>query len=222
MRNTPIKQAFSMAPITLAVALATLPVVAPAADDPWHLRFSVVSMDSRGTSVFVPETGESISYASSSGIGLGVDLEYRASKRLGIDFGVLSASPGIEVEVGDQPLTVSASGDLNVTPIYAGLNIHLTPDSRFDLYIGPYLAYVNYGEFKLAAGPSLVESFTTESDFGFGGVVGLDIGFGDSQLFLSTTVRYLEATLEATSSDGDPGTTDIDPMIYGLGIGFRF
>jgi outer membrane protein len=222
MQYAVLKQASSIVMITLAVALANLPVTASAADDPWQIRFAVVSMDPSGTSVIVPETGESFSYDSSSGTGLGIDLEYRASRRLGIDFGVLSASPGIDVDVGAQPLTISGSGDINITPIYAGLNIHLTPDSRFDLYIGPLLAYVRYSEFKLAAGPGLVEAFTTENGFGIGGVVGLDIGLGDGRWSLNAAVRYIDTTLEATSSDGGLGKTDIDPMICSVGFGFKF
>lgn len=222
MRYPIVKKAVSAVPITLAVALTTLAVTASAEDNPWQIRFAVVSMDPSGTSVFVPETVESISYDSGSGTGLGIDLEYRASKRLGIDFGVLSASPGIKVEAGVQPFTVSASGDLNITPIYAGLNIHLTPDSRFDLYLGPLLAYVRYDGFKLAAGTGIVEEFTTENGFGFGGVVGLDIGLGDGRWSLNASVRYIDTTLEATSSDGGLGKTDIDPTIYSLGVGYRF
>jgi outer membrane protein len=222
MRYTSVKKIVEMALFVLAIALSTLPVAAFAEDTPWQIRFSVVSIDPSGTSVRVAETGESISYNSSSGTGLGVELEYRASRRLGIDFGVLSASPGIDVEVGVDPFTIGASGDLSTTPIFAGLNFHLTPGSRFDLYLGPLLAYVRYGGFKLAAGPGLVETFTTEDDFGFGGVVGLDIGLGDSRWLFSAAVRYIDTSLEAASSDGGPGTTDIDPTIYSVGVGFKF
>ena len=222
MKHTTLRNAMSTGAVTLALILATLPVTASAEDNRWQIRFAVVSMDPSGASVTVPENGESISYNSRSGTGLGMDLEYRASKRLGIDFGVFSASSEIEVEVGYQPFTVSASGDLKITPICAALNVHLTPDSRFDLYIGPLLAYVRYGSFKLTAGPGLFETFTTEDDFGFGGVVGLDIGLGSGQWSLNAAVRYIDTTLEATSSDGGPGTTDIDPTIYSLGVGVKF
>ncbi len=222
MQHTARNQFVSITLFILFVGLATMPVEVYAEDERWVLRFAVVSMDPGGTSVVVPETGEEISYSSSSGIGLGIDLEYRASKRLGIDFGVLSASPNVDVEVGEEPFTVSGSGDLNTTPLYAALNIHLTPDSRFDLYVGPLVAYVKYDGFKLAAGPGLIEEFTTENDFAFGGVVGLDIGLGDGRYVLNAAVRYIDTTLEATSSDGGLGKTDIDPTIYSVGVGFRF
>ena len=222
MQHTARNHFVSMTLLILFMALASMPAQVSAEDERWALRFAVVSMDPRGSLVTVAETGEQISYSSSSGIGLGIDLEYRASRRLGIDFGVLSASPNIAVEVGEEPFTVRGSGDLNATPLYAALNVHLTPDSRFDLYVGPLVAYVKYDGFKLAAGPGLIEEFTTENDFGFGGVVGLDIGLGDGQWLLNAAVRYIDTTLEATSLDGGLGTTDWDPMIYSVGVGFRF
>ena len=222
MKHTTLNQSFGMVLIALCVSLATAPVTASAEDNPWRLRFAVISMDPSGTSVVVQETGERISYNSSSGTGFGIDLEYRASRRLGVDFGVLSASPGLDVEVGAQPLTVIGSGDLNITPIYAALNIHLTPDSRFDLYVGPLLAYVRYDGFKLSVDSELVEVFNTESDFGIGAVVGLDIGLGSGGWLLNAAVRYIDTTLEATSSDGGLGKTNIDPTIYSLGVGFKF
>jgi outer membrane protein W len=222
MKETTLSQFLLMALAALCVTLAVPPATASAEDNPWHLRLSMISMDPSGTSVTVSDTGESISYSNTNGTGFGIDLEYRASKRLGIDFGVFSASPSIDVEVGYQPFTISASGDLKITPICAALNVHLTPNSRFDLYIGPLLAYVRYGGFKLAAAPGLVETFTTEHDFGVGGVVGLDIGLGSGQWSLNAAVRYIDTTLEAASSDGGPGRTDIDPTIYSLGVGVRF
>lgn len=222
MQHTILKQSSVIVLISLSVALGMQPQTASAEDKPWRLRFSVVSIDPNGNTVTVSETGEQIPYSSSNALGVGIDLEYRASKSLGIDFGVLSASPGIAVEVGVQPFTVSANGDLSISPIYAALNIHLTPDSPVDLYIGPLLAYVKYGGFNLAAGPGLNESFSTDNDFGFGGVVGLDVDLGDSRWIFNATVRYIDTSLTAASSDGGPGTTDIDPVIYSLGIGFKF
>jgi len=41
-------------------------------------------------------------------------------------------------------------------------------------------------------------------------------------VFSDAAGRYIDTTLEATSSGGGPGTTDIDPTIYSLGVGFKF
>ena len=213
---------FPAAIMIVAIFSAMDPSTIMADDNPWQLRVAAVSMDLGDGTVSVPGTDEEYSYSASNGLGFAIDLEYRASRRLGIDFGVISASPGIEVTVDDPPLSVEANADLRITPIYAALNVHLTPDSRFDLYVGPVLAYVVYESFDLVAGPELSEPFSVENDFAVGAVIGLDIGLGSAGWSLNTAVRYLETSLEARPADGSVGTTEIDPTIFSLGFGYRF
>ena len=222
MKPTTLDQAVAAVMITMFIAFATLPGTVSADEDPWKFRFAVVSMNPSSGQFVVSESDERFSYQSDGGVGVAIDFEYRASRRLGIDFGVISASPGFTVDVDAEPLSVSASSDIRITPIYAALNIHLTPDSRFDLYLGPLLAYVTYDSFELVAGTELREGFSAEEDLGFGAVLGLDIGLGSGRWSLTTAVRYLNTTLEASPSDGGVGKTDIDPMIFSVGFGYRF
>jgi len=207
----------------LTFAVTTLcPITAVAGDGPWQLRVAALSMDPTGNTVVVEETGERIPYGTDNGYGFGIDLEYRASRRLGIDVGVLSASPGVEMSLDAEPLNLSATSNVTITPLYAALNIHLTPDGPLDLYIGPLVAYVFYQDFSLIAGPGLREDFSIRNGFGFGAVLGLDIGLGNAGWSLNTAIRYLDTTLEATSADGGVGRTDIDPIIVSIGAGYRF
>lgn len=222
MKDKTLKQAFPMVLIIFSAALATLPLTASAEDEPWQIRFAVVSMNPSGSSVIVHETGERFSYETSNGVGAAIDLEYRASRRLGIDFGIITSSPGIKVTVDAQPLSVSASGDITITPIYAALNFHLTPDSRFDLYIGPMLAWVLYNRIELVAGPGISEELSSQNSLGIGAVLGLDIGLGSGRWSLNGAIRYLDTTLKASSADGGVGETDIDPTIFSFGFGYRF
>ena len=222
MKPSTLNQVFAAMMITLFVALATLPGTAAAKDDPWKFRFAVVSMNPTGDAIDVPETGETFPYQSSSGVGAAFGLEYRASRWVGIDFGIISASPDFTVIVGSEPESISAKTDIRVTPIYAALNIHLIPDGRFDLYIGPLLAYVTYDSFVIEAGPGEREGFSAEEDFGVGAVLGLDIGLGRGRWSLVTAIRYLDTTLEAQPAAGDVGKTDFDPTIFSVGFGYRF
>ena len=222
MKHRILSKALAAELMILFIVVITLPGTASADDDPWKFRFAVVSMNPKGGTFVISETDETFSYQSGSGVGAAIDFEYRASRRLGIDFGVISSSPGFTVDVEAEPLSVSASGDIRITPIYAALNIHLTPDSRFDLYVGPLLAYMTYDYFVLTADPGLREGFSAEEGFGFGAVLGLDIGLGSGKWSLVTAVRYLDATLEASPSDGGVGKADISPTIFSIGFGYRF
>ncbi len=211
-----------MAAVLFLTAVA-LPTSGVAADRAWLVRVVGVSVDSDAHAVEVLGTSEGLSISTSSGFGFGLDLEYRASRRLGVDFGVLSAAPSIGTSVGVGFKSISASADVTMTPISAGLNVHLTPDSRFDVYIGPLLAYVVYDSFTLTAGPGLSESFSSENDVGFGANLGVDVGLDSKGRWaFNASIKYIDTTLEAKPSDGDAGRTDFDPTIFGFGFGYRF
>ena len=107
-----------------AFTFTVFPITADAGDSPWQLRITGLSMNPTGSSVFVPDSGERIPYSADNGYGFGIDLEYRASRRLGIDFGVLTATPVIDVLI-DEVGVISASAKPRITPIYAGLNVRL-------------------------------------------------------------------------------------------------
>ena len=209
--------------IVVASALCALyPAAANAGDGPWRLRLFAVSMNPTGDTVVVPDTGDRIHFDASGGYGGGLEFEYRASRLLGIDFGALTASPVIDVLI-DEVGVISASAQPRISPVYAGINFHLTPDSTADLYVGPLVAYVFYSSFDLVADPWFMrEWFVTENDFGFGINVGLDVRLGDGGWLLTGAFKYLDTTLEASPPDESIGRTDIDPMIFSIGVGYRF
>jgi len=206
-----------------ALAVCALnPTTADAGDSPWRLRLFALSMNPTGDEVVVEGSGERISFDAGGGYGGGFELEYRASRRLGIDFGVLTAAPIIDVLI-DEVGVISASAKPRITPVYVGLNVHLTPDSPLDLYIGPMLAYVIYSSFDLVVDPWFYrEGFVTENDFGIGVNVGLDIRLGDAGWLFTAAFKYLDTTLVASPPDESIGRTDIDPMIFSIGAGYRF
>jgi outer membrane protein W len=203
----------------------TQPTAGFTADRPWLIRVAGVSVDSDAHEVEVIGTGEGLSISTGSGFGFGLDLEYRVSHRLGVDFGVLSAAPsvGTSVDVGWKSIGISASAGVTMTPITAGLNVHLTPDNRLDVYLGPLVAYVVYEGFTLTAGPGLSESFSSENDVGFGANLGVDVDLDNNGRWtFNAAIKYIDSTLEGQPSDGDAGRTDFDPTIVGFGFGYRF
>ncbi len=205
------------------VALATTPTIADAAEGRWQLRLAALTMDSGASAVEVIGGGEGISIWTNIGGGLGVDIEYQLSRRLGVDLGVLAATPHIGSRIDFAWWGLSVGTGITVTPITAGLNVHLTPDSRFDLYLGPLLAYVIYESFAVRIGPGVSESFTTGNDFGFGANLGLDIHLGSGGHWsLVALLKYIDTRLEATPADGDTGVTEFDPTIFGIGVAYRF
>jgi outer membrane protein W len=218
--KTQISVAAAMVSVFALCSLYAAP--ADAGESPWRLRLFAVSMNPTGDEVVVEGSGERIGFDAGGGYGGGFELEYRASRRLGIDFGVLTASPVIDVLI-DEAGVITASAKPRITPVYAGLNVHLTLDSRADLYLGPMLAYVIYSSFDLVTDPWFMrEWFETENDFGIGLNIGLDLRLGDGGWLLSAAFKYLDTTLEASPPDEGVGRSDIDPMIFSIGFGYQF
>ena len=216
--NTPV----AVAAIVTFFFCALCPTDADAGESPWQLRIAGLSMNPTGETVAVPDTGERIAFDAGNGYGFGIDLEYRVSRGLGIDFGVLTAQPIIDVLI-DEVGVISASAKPRISPIYVGLNVHLTPDGPIDLYIGPVLAYVIYSSFDLVVDPwFLTEGFVTENDFGIGVNLGLDIRLGEGGWLITAAFKYLDSILVASPPDESIGRTDIDPMIFSVGVGYRF
>ncbi len=191
--------------IMLFALLATLTLCATGpvrADDEsgWRLRFDLAFVD--------------------TGAGFGVRGEYQFSRRLGIDFGFLTAG-GVDMSaswVATSSLDVSS-----FTPLIAGVNFHLTPDRWVDLYLGPQVALVEYSEVDFFATPgSAGTSVSIDRDLGFGAIVGLDVPLGENRHWaVQTSLRYLATSMEGSTA-GNRVDVDFDPMIFSLGIGYRW
>jgi len=107
-------------------------------------------------------------------------------------------------------------------PLSIGANFHVKRTDALDFYVGPFLAYVMYGDVDASAGPE--HDSCVKDDFGFGAVAGLDVPLGGGGWMFSTALRYLQTSAEA---DEDPHyfeqyTIDMNPVILQVGVGKRW
>lgn len=205
---------------TLLVAGVALPAAADQ-DPGWTLRFGAVWMEPDLD--FVAEDG-SARVTSSGALGLGASAEYRFNRRLGLEGGVFTASPDLELRAEVAAQEVVASDTLQTTAAFAGLNLHLTPERSVDVYAGPLLAYVSYGdpEFTVTAlGVAATAAFTSDNDVGWGAQLGADVPLGERWLF-NASLRYLDTTLEVSDEGGEVTSLGFDPLVATLGLGFSF
>ncbi len=212
----------------LVLLLCALPGAALATEKGWTLRFGAVGLSSELDNDSVGGFGRH-TYArdGSVGGGLGVSGEYRFSPRLGFEIGAMTAATvDVNVAYPDAPY---ASNALTFTPIIVGLNIHLTPESKVDVYLGPLLAYVFYEDLNYSSydwnwdwqAPHHVD-YGIDNDFAVGANLGLDIRFGASNWMLTTGLKYLDTSVDARSHDGSRAEVEFDPVIFSLGAGYRF
>jgi len=215
----------SLTSLSLALMVLAMPALASAQDGNWQLRVSGVwvnpDIDFTDTS-----DGDQIQAGADSAIGLGLAFERRVSPRLGIEFGALSAEPDVNLDANfSGGPSLRASDGVSFTAITAGLNIHLTPDGAVDLYIGPFLGYILYGDVGFRAqlgGETLVQNFLADEDFALGAQIGANFAFGDGPWSVNLAAKMLDTSLEVTNDEGDETDLGFDPLILSVGFGYRF
>lgn len=218
-----------LAALATAVALAAAPALAATAADPietgWQIRFyaAAIDMDHSSAGLTRP-AGATRHYGSDTGGGLGVNGEYRFSRRLGIDLGLLSGgSVGVEAHYRAGGTSWVSYDTLTFTPLTVGLDIHLTPGSRADVYVCPLVALIQYGKLETYAGPNdLGTRIDFDEDIAPGLAVGLGVPFGQGRWSFQANITYLDSTLEGRATNGVRVSSGYDSTIFGAGVGYKF
>ncbi len=223
-----------LAGLALATALALLlpaAAVADAAaattgdDNGWRLRFYAASIDFHSL-----DTGEpgfrGGGYDLDIGGALGVNAEYRFSRRLGFDLGAL-AGGGIDLasrtaSIGEHDFVVYDT--LSFSALTAGLDVHLTPGQRVDLNFCPLIALMQYGGIVVETGAGRVSTGVDfDEDLALGATLELDVPFGaHSSWSFNASLTHLESTLDGNDRGGLRIEEDYDATMFGLGFGYRF
>ena len=202
-----------------------------AADTDWRLRLYGFYMATGESPSFVDAAGMTLASDNDYGAGLGIAAEYRLSRRLGLELGVAVADHGDFRGTAAQSGTrLDASDTMTVTSITVALDVHLTPESNADVHIGPLLARFDYGDLALRYDSSTPPPESTSSnvvlnlgdDLAWGLNLGLDLALGDTDWLLYATLRYVKTSLDAAVAGGAKQAVDYDPLILGVGFGYRF
>ena len=209
-------------------ALAPLIVagVARAADPPWQVRVGGVWVHPNFNFSSVEPEGERLTASSDNATGLGLGIGYRLSDRLGIELGVLRASPSLHLQVQvPTGWVLSADDRLSFTPITAGLAVHLTPGKTFDVYVTPALAFVMYGDLHFAAFglQTATADLAVDNQWTWALTLGTDVRLGDGPWRINAAVSYVSTSVHAADIENrDPRNVDFNPYIVTLGLGYRF
>lgn len=224
--------------LALACALVTLPAhaapkaaaaTAPAAPafkakeaGQWGLRL-------RALGVMPDETGD-VRTAAGAATGLNaevgedwipeLDISYFFTKNIAAEL-ILGTS---RHKVNAVPAAGAAVpvGDVSLLPPTLTVQYHPLPESRISPYFGAGLNYtIFYGE---DAEGSTVTSTAYDDNFGYALQAGVDIAVMDGwSVNLDVKKLWLGTTLHADSALGKlESEVDIDPVLIGVGVGYRF
>ena len=150
---------------------------------------------------------------------------------------MLNQNWGVELILGYSEHTVSgekswaALGDVidtKVLPPTLTLQYHFLPDSNIRPYIGAGVNYTYFFDEKVPSSSAISipgDKVKLDSSWGWAAQVGVDIAI-NQDWFVNMDVKYLDIDTTASFKNIAVGTAkidaDIDPFVYGIGIGRRF
>lgn len=203
---------------------------APAMAGDWLVRLRAVSVDPDSDSSTLRSNGASIP-------DTGVSVDDDQIPELDITY-MMRPNWGLELVLGTSQHDVIAEGSLaalgkvvnaRALPPTLTLQYHFNPEGKFRPYIGAGLNFtLFYSEettdgFNAVAGNSDVE---LDESIGLAGQVGFDIGINETW-FINFDIKYIQ--MDTTATINTPGglgkievDVDINPFVYGVGIGRRF
>ena len=113
--------------------------------------------------------------------------------------------------------------ETDVRPLTLAVNFHFVRKHRFDVYVGPLVSYVSWGEIEFtpeiaaAIGQS---SVSAESETAVGAQIGVDITI-NSRFAIVTGLRYLDVSITPEGATAT-GSLGVDPLIVRVGAAWRW
>ncbi|MFW5451691.1 MAG: OmpW/AlkL family protein [Methylophagaceae bacterium] len=206
-------------------AVAT-PVMAYEAGD-WLVRGRIAHIDVDGSS------GQLFVNTVASGDGVEVDSD--TIPELDITY-MITPNWGVELILGYSEHTVTGEKawtglgdviDAKVLPPTLTLQYHFAPHSNIRPYVGAGINYTYFFDEEVV-GPVLPnpgDNINLDSSWGFAVQAGVDVAI-NNDWFVNLDVKYIDIDTEAHFSNTIVGSAkikaDIDPIIWGIGIGRRF
>jgi len=206
-------------PLAVAAALAA-PVAAHAEEgtyDPgkWLVRVGLSQINPDSENLLVEDAFVVVD----SDITPTATVEYMITRHIGTELLVAwPATHGIDLK-GFAPNQDSRVGHVDVMPPTLSLNWHFNPNGMFRPYVGVGINYTLFSG-EETRGELSGADLSIDDSIGAAGQVGVDIG--ERNWFFNANVRYIDMSTDISLNGSKAGTADLNPMVYGLHVGYRF
>ena len=207
-----------------AAATASAPAHAAAGDILFRLRAIDVIPDDSSGSILPSFPGEQVNVDST--IVPEVDFTYMVTDYIGLELIAATSKHHINGVSG----TTGSIGQLASTyvlPPTLTLQYHLIPTGNFHPYVGAGLNYTFFYKDKASTGLQTAVGPTSvhlSDSFGWAAQAGMDIDVA-SNLFVNFDVKYIDmrtkARLNTTALGTETVKVKINPIVVGIGVGFR-
>ena len=217
MRKTAMPRPFSLSPpsqlcqlsrvaalaLTVSAALAIAPV-AQAADGPWLVRARAVHLD--------PANRGDVE-------GLAINSKWLPEVDVTCFFTPHIAAELVLTYPQRQDVTLNGAdvGTLKHLPPVLSVQYHFIPEGRFRPYAGVGLNHTRFSSVHIADGAGQID----KRSFGLAYGLGMDVQL-NGPWYLNVDVKKVHIQTDVTLGGQKMGTFKVDPVLVGLGIGYRF
>ena len=143
-----------------------------------------------------------------------VTAEYALNERWGIE--LLAALPFEH----DVYLDGARAGSVKHLPPTLSLQYHFNPEGSVSPFLGAGLNYTRFFS-EDSTGPLAGADLDLDASFGLALHAGLDFRLNEHWLLMVDT-RWMQISSDVKVDGTDVGEVDIDPFVYGVGVGYRF
>jgi len=193
--------------IACLVAAAGFAALAPAAhaDEPWLVRVRALHLDSANKDD-IPGAALSIDNKTFPE----VDISYFFSPNLAAE--LILTYP----QKQDVMLDGTKIGSLKHLPPTLTLQYHFIPDGAIRPYLGAGINYTHFSSVELPPGLDI-----DRNSWGFALQAGFDVPIAKNTV-LNFDVKKVQIRTDVTSAGTTLGEFKVDPLLIGVGIGWRF
>lgn len=205
-----LKLAFAL--LAAAGLFTALPVQAE--ESPWMVRARAVYLD------FYNHNADGLDK-----VGVGkveaenlwipeVDISYFFTKNIAAEL-VLTYPQDVDIKTG----ALGKIGHVSVLPPSLLVQYHFTDLGAFKPYVGAGLNYTIFTKKRFNTG--LGEISVDQDSFGLVAQIGADYAL-DKNWSLNFDVKYIQMNTDVELEGSKLGKLDLNPITYGIGVGYRF
>ena len=199
--------------LPLALALLAGASAAHASDaGGWELRFGVHAVDPASDNGRL--AGGALAADVDAAFSPSISLEYRINPNLGIE--VLGALPFKH----DVELNGTKAATVKHLPPTVSLQWHFLPQGKVDPFVGLGLNYTRFFSID-ETGPLEGTRLDLGDSWGLAAHAGVAFALQE-RWSLSLDLRWIDIESKARVDGVKVGTVDIDPLVYGVALGYRF
>lgn len=190
--------------VLAVIAGLGLPASASAEAGDWLARLRVIQVN--------PDEKSSLPIGVSNETTLDLDFSYFLTRNLALE--LVLAYRGFDVSLSGANI-----GNVKLLPPTLTLQYHFLPQGTFRPYVGAGVNYTRFSNRGLAGGTLEVGKDS------FGGALGAGFDFDLSKnFFLNVDVKkvWIGTDVKAKATGATVTKLDIDPWIFGVGVGLRF